>query len=157
MDDIGAIAEYLHFDMPRPLNVPLHVDPIVAKGGARFRHRLQDELVQRGLVFDNANAATAAAGAGLDHHWIADHFGHPPRMVEIADPATAARHHGHAGSDGFRPRHRLVAQLVNRRRVRPDKRYFRYLDRADKARVFRQEAVSWVHSIGTTFPDGLHE
>ena len=73
VDQIAVgIAEQLDFDMTRPAHELLEVDLVVAEGGLRLAAGLDDALVQMLCRIDDPHAASAAAPAGLEHHWIAD-------------------------------------------------------------------------------------
>ncbi|KAF1056957.1 MAG: hypothetical protein GAK44_00036 [Pseudomonas delhiensis] len=67
-DLAAAIADHLHFDMPRAFDQALDIQVAVAKGGARFG--LATGVGRRDLVglAHGAHAPPATAGQGLDHH-----------------------------------------------------------------------------------------
>ena len=67
-----GVRQHLEFDVPRPLQEFLHVDLVVAEGGARLGARDADRVQERRLGVHHAHAAPAAAAGGLDDHRIAD-------------------------------------------------------------------------------------
>src|ERR1700688_2712556 len=76
MDDVAMrVAEHLHLDMTRPLEIAFEQHPIVAKGALRLplgANQRAGELVRPG---DDAHAAPATASRGLDHDREADPLG----------------------------------------------------------------------------------
>ena len=91
---VPAVAEDLDLDVPRPAEVALHVERIVAEGGHRLgagggeggRH-----LVGRA---HHLHAAPAAAGLGLDEHGVADLGGNLAGRNLVRDGAFGTGHHG---------------------------------------------------------------
>ena len=84
VDDIAvAVAQELHFHVPRPLHQLFEIDLVIAESGLRLaapglhlRHQLTG--------FHNpAHAAPAAAPAGLQHHRIADFVGDLPDRLHV--------------------------------------------------------------------------
>ncbi len=68
----GDVADDLHLDVPRPLDVLLDEDAVVAEAGLRLALRRGDRRPRaRPPSATTPHAAAAAAGGGLDHHRIA--------------------------------------------------------------------------------------
>jgi hypothetical protein len=62
VDDVAEIiGEHLELNVARPLQKLLHVDLVVAEGGARFGLRDRDGIQERGFAVHHAHAATATA------------------------------------------------------------------------------------------------
>ena len=73
VNDVAVrVGQHLELDVPRLLQEFLHVDLVVAEGGARLGAGDADGVQERGLGVHDAHAAAAAAAGGLDDHRIAD-------------------------------------------------------------------------------------
>ena len=73
MDDAAlAVADHLHLDMARPLEIALEIDRIVAEDGFRLGLRDRQQPRELGGVARHLHAAPAAARRGLDQHRVAD-------------------------------------------------------------------------------------
>ncbi len=68
MDDVAPVAEDLHLDVPRAFDQLLDIEPAIAEGGECFRLRLRHQMMEFLGRTRDADAASAAAGRGLDHH-----------------------------------------------------------------------------------------
>ena len=79
------IAQDLHLDVARALDVALVDEPAVAEGGLGLARRGLDRRDELAGIAHHAHAAAAAAGARLDEQRVAD-------LVRVG----AARHDGHA-------------------------------------------------------------
>ena len=76
MQDVAvAIAEELHFDVSRPVEVLLQIDAAVLEGRFGLGPRGGDAGNERGRVAGDAHAFPAAAGRRLDEHRVADFLG----------------------------------------------------------------------------------
>ena len=71
------VAEQLDLDVPRPLDVALAEDPLVAEGRLRLAPRGGERLVQLGRLAHDAHPAAAAARSRLDDEREADLVGSP--------------------------------------------------------------------------------
>ena len=83
------VGEELDLDVPRPLDVALEEDRVVAEAGLRLALRRLERLVQLGRVPDDAHAAAAAARRGLDEEREADLL-RRSRSGSVGTPASAA-------------------------------------------------------------------
>ena len=87
VDDVLAVAEELHLDVPPALDVPLQVHPGIAERGARLRAGDRDGVLKlRGIAHDPQPAPAAAPGR-LDEHRVPD----PARDLRPLSPAPASR------------------------------------------------------------------
>ena len=89
------VGEDLDFDVPRPCQIFLDQQPIVAEGGGRFPPGTVERCDKIGAAADNPHAAPAAARRGLDQHRKADPFGLGQKPRGILFGAVIARHHRH--------------------------------------------------------------
>src|SRR4051794_24371620 len=91
-----TVAEDLHLDVARALDVALEQHAIVAKGALRLAAGAVEGAGQLLFLPDDAHAAAAAARRCLDHHREADlpRLGEKPALVLIL--AVIARHDRHA-------------------------------------------------------------
>ena len=79
------VAEDLDLDVPRPLEVLLHVDVVVAEAGSRLATGRLDRRADLLARADDAHAAAAAAGSRLDHDGIAVLVGERHHLVGRRD------------------------------------------------------------------------
>ena len=76
MDDIALpVAEQLHLDMARPVEIAFEIDGIVAERGLRLGLRQRQHVAQFVRVARQLHAAPAAPRGGLQQHGIADRAG----------------------------------------------------------------------------------
>ena len=108
--DHGAVSvgEQLDLDVPRPLQIALIEQAVVAEAGASLARCCFDRLVELNRRAHEPHAAAAAAGGGLDQQWVA----------ELA--RLAVRHDRNAGFAGDSFRFELVTACVQCVRGRPD-------------------------------------
>jgi len=90
-----AVAEHLHFDMPRPRHVLLDQDLVIAKRGRRFALGARDRFGERIGVGDQAHASAAAAHRRLDQKRIADAIGGGLQRRDALILAVVAGHDRH--------------------------------------------------------------
>ena len=83
--DHGAmlIAENLHFDVTRVVDIFFHVERIVAECRSRFRRGGTESIFDLVGVGYQLDAPAAAAGRRLEQERIADLFGEPRSFVRI--------------------------------------------------------------------------
>ena len=92
------VGDHLDLDVPRILQVFLHVDGGIAECGLRFGPRGLHRVEQRSLGVHHAHAAPAAAAGGLDDHRVADLARDPDDLLGLfRQRAVDAGHHRHAG------------------------------------------------------------
>ena len=72
VDDVAmSIREDLHFDVPRPVDEFLHVEPRIAEGRFGLSLGGLEEVFQLVWRGDQAHAAATPTCCGFDHHWVA--------------------------------------------------------------------------------------
>src|SRR6185312_10217642 len=143
-----AVAQHLHFDVPRLAEIFLHVDGVVAEGGLGLRARGRPAQQHVGLGMCDLHAAAAAAGRRLDQHRIADFGRGLFGLVLGLDLARRAGDHRDAelhrrllGGD-------LVAHDLDVVLGRPDERDLVLFEDAGEARILAEEAVAGMHGVG---------
>ena len=98
MDRVLAVAQDLHFDMPRPRYEALKIKTAVAERRVRFRDRLRNLLFELGRRLGHADASAAAARRSLDHDRIAYARRGAERGLDALDPPLGTRHGSDAGA-----------------------------------------------------------
>ncbi len=147
-----AIAEDLHFDVPRLADEALQVHRRRTEGGLRLALGDGEFPTQFVGVVGDTDATPAAAGGGLDQQRIADLFGASQRRVEVAQFAGRARHHRHPGGHRGTPRLGLVAHAADGLRLRTDEDQAGRLHRFGEGGVLGEETVAGMDRVGTGFP-----
>ena len=64
----AAVAQHLHFDMPRVGDIALGINAAVTKSSQRLSGASGPQCGTIGAGLDHAHAAPTTAGCGLDHH-----------------------------------------------------------------------------------------
>ena len=88
-DGAVAVADDLHLDVPRLADQPLDIDAVTAEGRLGLGLAARIGLLELVAVLDDAHAASAAAGHGLDHHRAA--------FAERGEEGFCVRERGRAG------------------------------------------------------------
>ena len=142
-----AVGDHLDLDVPRRLEVALHVDRAVAERRLRLALRGHHRLGERLAVARHLHAPPAAAGRRLDQHGKADRLGRGHGLLDGGHPAVRARHHGYArlgrgllGAD-------LVAHHPDVLGTRADEGQAVRLDDLGELGVLAEEAVARVHRL----------
>ena len=135
-----AVAEQLDLDVPRPLEVALAEDGVVAERGLRLAPGGLERLVELGRRADDAHPAPAAARRRL----------HEQREAELVRVALVE--HRHARLAGGPLRGELVAAGAQRLRRRADEDEPGRLDRLREVGVLGEEAVAGVDRVGAGRP-----
>ena len=91
------VAEHLHLDMARLVDVFFDQHAVVAEGGLGLAPRARQRLREIVGMLDLAHALAAAAGPRLDQHGIADLARLGGEQHQFLRLAMIARHDGHAG------------------------------------------------------------
>ncbi len=128
-----------------------------AEGLGRLGDHPRERLFQLLAAVAATDAATAAAGGGLEHHRVADPLGFAQGLGEIGDVAFGAGGAGHAGGDHAAAGFGLVAHAADHLRRRADE-----LDTALGADfrqlgIFREEAIAGVQGVAATFHRQVHQ
>ena len=148
VDDVAmGVAEYLHFDMARPLDVFLDQDMCIAERGGRFALATGERIDELSCLVDLAHSLAAAASDGLDQHGVADlcrAFSEECRVLVFAHIA---------GGDGnARFGHQFLGCVLqphrgNAGRVWPDPDQPSVDHGLRKLGVFGQEAIARMNSV----------
>ena len=146
-DDVAVrVAEYLHFDVLDVFQQLFHVHRAVAKGALGLGGGGEEGVFQLLGAVHAADAAAAAAGAGLDEQRIADLFRLGAQLLDIFHQ-VAAGHDGHARRAHGAPGLVLVAHAANDLRRGADELDVALRAKLGKARVFRKQAVAGVDGL----------
>ena len=152
MNDVAVlVGQHLKFHMAGIFQVFFHVDRVVAEGRERFPLPGFDRRLQIGYLPHDAHAFAASAGAGLDHHRVADRlrqFGNLILVMGMQGDARRHRHprfpHGLAGGQ-FIPYHR------HRFRCGADENDPRFAAAAGEAGILGQESVPGMDRVTLPF------
>src|SRR2546427_7652733 len=147
-DRAVMIPEDLELDMPRRLDVLFEVE--LSHTERRFRLALRgfNRMRQLARSADDAHAAAAAAGRGLDDHRVPDFFREFERLVLGVDRAVAARQNRDARLLHHAARARLVAHQADYLRVGPDELDVTGFADLGEIRALGEEAVPRMNSVG---------
>src|SRR5208283_3413879 len=142
------VAEHLDLDVPGLLDKLLDEDPVVAEGVLSLGPARCEALGRFLVAPGNAQAATAAAGRGLDHHRIADLAGDLHGVRGHLDRIVVAGDRVHAGIAGELLGGDLVAHRGDRFVFGPDEDNSFLLQPPGELLVLGEEAVPRVHRLG---------
>ncbi len=121
-DRAMVVTDDLHLDMPGVADQALDIDAVAAEGGLRLGLAARIGFFELVGVIDDAHAAPAAAGNGLDHDRGTGAERGEERLGLVERGRSAgALDDGHAGVLGQRFCPGLVAEQIQRLRRRPDK------------------------------------
>ena len=143
------VAENLHLDMARLLDIFLDQHAVVAEGALGLALGRRQRLAEMVGVVDLAHALAAAAGARLDQHRIADLARLGGQHHVLLRLAVIARHHRHAGLFHQPFRRVLEAHRADRIGRGADEHQPRRRHLVDEIRVLRQEAVAGMDRLST--------
>src|SRR5690242_1392123 len=90
------VRENLELDVPRVLDVLLHVEIAIAKSRRRFRLCRRIERCEFCLRADDSHSAPAAACRGFDNYGEADGFRPLQRFAFTGEHAFGSGKNGHA-------------------------------------------------------------
>ena len=141
------IAEHLHLDVPRPLQVTLDEHALVAERCLCFPHRRLECGAKCFSLGDDAHALAAAARCRLDEHRQADASRLLLQQCGVLALAVVARHERHAGLLHQPLRRRLVAHRGDRLGRRADEHDPGALARRREVLVLSQEPVPGVDRL----------
>ena len=142
------IAEHLHFDVARVLDVLLDVDVTVAERRFRLALRGLERLAHLAGVADDPHAAAAAAGDRLDDHREAQLAGDLEGLLFAVDRPVAAGQDRHAGLLHRAPRAGLVAEQPDDVRRRADELDVAGLADFGEVGALREEPVAGMDRVG---------
>ncbi len=142
------VADELDLGVARRLEVALDVDGAVLEDGLCRRARRLVEGRELLGALDDAHAAPASSGDGLDDHGIADLAGDVVRLVECVDRLDGARKKWEAGGRHQLARGRLVPDLLHHVRLRADERDPLVLADLREIGILGEEAVARMDGVG---------
>jgi hypothetical protein len=142
------VAHQLHLNVARLDHVFLQIHAVVAEGGLRLGAGIIPGFLKLVVAMDDAHAAPAAAGCGLDDDGVFYFVGDFLTLLHRVEQAHRARHHRHAGLNHGRFGRGLVTHLIYHLGRGTDE--FDAILGADarKLRVFAQKAVAGVDGVG---------
>ncbi len=142
-----TVRDHLHLDVAGAGDQALQEDDAGTEGALGLAAGAVEDVGQLGVVGHLGDAATTAAGGGLQHQRVADLVGLRQRLVERGQPATAPRGDRHADLLGDQLRADLVPELAHRVRARPDEGDPDAGAQVGEGRVFRDEAPTDPRSV----------
>ena len=143
-----AIGDHLDLDVPRARDQAFQEDDAAAERAERL---LAGALVGVGQVAgrgDHADAAPAAARAGLEHQGVADLVTRAQGIVQARHLTAAPRRDRDPGLLGDQLGPDLVAELAHRLRARADERDPGLLAQFSERRVLGHEAPADPRGVG---------
>ena len=160
VDDVLAVPEELHFDVPSPLDVPLQVHAGIAERGLRLRAGDRDRLRELRRVRHDPQPPPAAAAGGLDQHGVPDPLRDRrrrdrragtsrsiPRVSPRAGKDVTAGEDGEPGGGRVLAGGQLVPGSLKGLGPRPDEHDPRRRAGARQPRVLRQEPVTGMDRV----------
>ena len=146
MHDLAvAVAEHLHLDVPRRLEVALEQHALVAERRLRFASCSFERGGEIIRPSDHAHALAAAAGHGLEQHRKAQLVRRLEQARIVLSAAVVARDQGHIRRRGHRLGAILGAHGLDRFRARPDEDQTGVAAGPGEARVLGEKAVAgWI-------------
>ena len=151
-----GVAENLHFHMPRLGQEALHVDVRQAERGLGFGLAALEGALEFVRVGDDARAASAAAGHGLDDHRAAVQRGEEVLGFLKRDSAVQPLDHRHVRGDGRGPGAALVAEQFQVHRSRADEGDAASFAAPREAGAFGKEAVARMDGVAAGGLGRLH-
>ena len=149
MNDVAVlVAEHLDLDMPRLLDIFLDEHAVVAEARLGLRLRRDEAFLHLLAAIGDAHALAAAAGAGLDHHRIADLVGDLDRLLGVLDHAEMTGNRRDLRLRRELLRLDLVAHRLDGLDVGSDKHDAGLFERPGEGGVLRQEAVAGMDRLG---------
>ena len=153
MHDVAVgVAEHLHLDVARPLEIALEQHAVVAEGARRLSLRADQRASELVGPRDDAHAAPATACRRLDHDWIADPLGLGGKRGRILRIAVIAGHDRHAMRLHQRLRRRFRAHRADGLGRRADEDEPGLGAGLGKIRILRQKAVTGMYRLGAALP-----
>ena len=147
-DGAMVVADDLHLDVAGVANQALDIDAVAAESRLGLGLAARIGLLELRGVIDDAHAASAAAGDGLDHHGATgtQRCKESPGLFQAGRPAGAFDDR-HAASLRQRLGLRLVAEQIQRLRRWPDKDDA-FLDAAPgECGILAEEAIAGMQRI----------
>jgi hypothetical protein len=154
----GAVAYDLHFNVPRPREELLGIQPTVAERRRRLGGATLERRRELACGVDWPHAAAAATGDGLEHDRAAGAklLEEGTRLVHCRG-AWSARNHRHGARLGERAGADLVAEQVERVGLRPDEGDAGGMAGARQGSVLGEEAVAGMHGVASFLLRRAHD
>ena len=143
------VGEDLDLDVPRPLDVLLHVDRVVTEGILGLALRRGERRRDLTRFADEAHAFAATACGGLEQHRISESCRDLRGLRGVAQRLRRAWHHGRTGRDRKRTRGRLGAHRRDRLGRRADPDQSRLAHRAREPLALGEKAVPRMDRVRT--------
>ncbi len=137
-----AVANDLHFNMPRLPDELLGVEPIITKGGLRLRRTTRKRISEFIRFADHAHAATSPACDGFEQHATVRMRREKRFGVGQRQRLRGPRQHGNAGILRDSACLSLITKSPQRVNAGSDKRQTGCFYRCRKVRVFTEETVT---------------
>ena len=150
-----AVADHLHLDVARILDVFLDQHAIVAERRLGLALGADDRRRKLGCRTHDTHAAAAATGRRLDQHRKADLVGGLGQRRVVLSLAVIARHHRHAGLFHQRLGAGFRAHRDHHLGGRTDEHQPRIGAGPGKIGILRQEAVAGMHGFGAAPARGV--
>jgi hypothetical protein len=144
----GGIRKNLHLNVPRPHHGLFNKHSPIAKSSLGLAHRGFKGFPQSLWLVHPAHSPTAAAGYSLREDRKADLIGGTNKSVKIGGGLTRSQD-GHASANGVFLGGHLVAGHLENRGWWADEDDSCFFARSCQVRVFAQEAISRIDSVGT--------
>ena len=142
-----VIAQNLHLDMARIVNIFFHVQAAVTEVGDSLCSGAVVRVLEVLDALRHADALAAAAGGRLEHDRIADALGLGDGFVKITQRAVRAERDRNACGDRVALCLGFVAHQTDGCRSRADKRQTGLRDALGKIRILGQEAEARMNGL----------
>ena len=142
--------------MPGRKNIFLKIYAAVTKSTEGFRSGLVPVFLHLVLTADQADTPSAASGAGLQHHRIADAQGFHPGFLHMGQGLGAGDHLQGGAADQLL-QNSLVAEPLHAFRIRADEYQTVFSAKAGKVGIFRQKAVARMDGLGAAEQGGADD
>ena len=150
VDEVAVgVAEHLDLDVPRPPDIALEKDPVVAEAALGLPAGGRQRFVEVGRRFDDAHALAPAARRRFHQQRVADAV----RRSGVVRTGQGR----HLGFFGQGPGGDLVAHLFDGLGRRPHPRQTRGDHLCSEGRVLREEPVARVDGAGPGGPGGCED
>ncbi len=142
------IAEYLHLNVTRALQIALQDHALIAKRTHRLALRRSQLLGKFIRMGDDAHALAATTGSGLDQQWVTDLIGMLLQRGGILIVTVIAGYHRHAGGTHALLGRGLGAHLPHGLGAGADQHQSGFGHGLGKCRVFRQKTIAGMNRFG---------
>ena len=141
------VGQHLKLDVPRMLDVLLHVKIAVAKGSGGLGLRRLEKTGQFFFVAHDAHASSAASGRSLHDHGKSDLLRPLQRLTFARDDPVRPRQNRHARLLHRRPGLFLLAHQAHDFRPRPNELDPAHLADFGEVRILGQQTISRMNRL----------